>query len=113
MTKQALRIVSSSWNIESETGYKPITTFWQDFSIADKFGVAAVADTFKRAFNEWKSNYKFLTELVMVLNHKIWQWYKENPSLGQLYNKLWAMADSYAASNLKDEELQYFYEVTD
>ena len=30
------------WNIESETGYKPMTTFWQDFSIADAFGVAAV-----------------------------------------------------------------------
>ena len=62
------------WNIESETGYKPMTTFWQDFSIADAFGVAAVEDTFKRAFNEWKGNYKYLTELVMVLNHKIAQW---------------------------------------
>ena len=30
------------------------TTFWQDFSIADAFGVAAIKDTFKRAFAEWK-----------------------------------------------------------
>lgn len=59
------------WNIESLCGYKPMTTFWQDFSIADAFGIAAVVDTFKRAFKEWKDNYKYLTELVMVLNHKI------------------------------------------
>lgn len=39
-------------NIENETGYKPITTFYQDFSIADKLGLDAIKDTFKRAFNE-------------------------------------------------------------
>lgn len=63
------------WNVEEELGYKPITTFWQDFSIAEKFGAASVKDTFKRAFAEWKGDYKYLTELVMVLNHKIWQHY--------------------------------------
>lgn len=26
------------WDIEEETGYKPITTFWMDFSIADNYG---------------------------------------------------------------------------
>ena len=54
-------------------GYETFTTFWQDFSIADRFGVAAIKDTFTRAFNEWKHDYKYLTELVMVLNWKIWQ----------------------------------------
>lgn len=75
------------WNIESITGYKPQTTFWQDFSIADRFGVTAVQDTFNRAFAEWKSNYIYLTEMVMVLNHKIWQWYQKNDELSKLYDK--------------------------
>ena len=101
------------WNVESETGYKPMTTFWQDFSIADAFGNAAVADTFKRAFNEWKGNYKYLTELVMVLNHKIAQWYEKNMPLAKLYNDAWTIADSYAVNNLKGNELNYFYDVTD
>ena len=48
------------------------STFWMDFSIADRFGLNAIQDTFNRAFGEWKSNYKMLTELVGVLNHKIW-----------------------------------------
>ena len=38
-------------------GYVLTTTFWEDFSIADRFGEAAIKDTFKRAFNEWKGNY--------------------------------------------------------
>ena len=35
-----------------ENGYETFTTFWMDFSIADKFGVNAVNDTYIRAFNE-------------------------------------------------------------
>ena len=101
------------WNIESETGYKPMTTFWQDFSIADAFGVAVVEDTFKRAFNEWKGNYRYLTELVMVLNHKIAQWYERNMPLAKLYNDAWNIADNYAVNHLQGDELNYFYNVTD
>lgn len=103
----------SRWNIEEVTGYKPITTFWEDFSIADAFGKDAIQDTFNRAFNEWKGNYKYLTELVMVLNHKIWQWYEKNDEYGRLYNDLWEQADNYACENLKGEELSYFYSTTD
>ena len=40
-----------------ENGYDLITTFWEDFS--DKYGIAGVKDTYKRAFSEWKGNYKF------------------------------------------------------
>jgi len=102
-----------SWNIESETGYKPQTTFWDDFTIADRFGESAIKDTFERAFNEWKGNHIYLTELVMVLNWKIWQWYETKPKYGELYNGLWEKADEYAISHLKGEELSYFYSTTD
>ena len=67
-----------TWNIEEMTGYKPISTFYEDFSIADMFGVNAVKDTYKRAMASWKNDYKMLTELVMVLNWKIWRWYESN-----------------------------------
>ena len=58
-----------NWNIEELTGYKPVTTFYQDFSIAEKYGIDGIKDTYQRAFEEWKDDYKFLTELVMVLNN--------------------------------------------
>lgn len=93
--------------------YECTTTFWTDFSIADMFGVNAIKDTFDRAFKEWKNDYKYLTELVMVLNHKIWQWYERNEVIAEVYNELWEKADAYACENLKGKELSYFYSTTD
>ena len=101
------------WTIEEQTGYKPITTFYSDFSIADAYGSNAVEDTYKRAFAEWKSDYKYLTELVMVLNWKIWEWYEKSDILCNLYHVLWSQADEYACEHLKGKELEYFYRVTD
>ena len=90
------------------------TTFWMDFTIADKFGVSAIKDTFKRAFAEWKTDYRYLTDLVLVLNHKIWEHYeKGNEAFARVYNDLWEKADNYACTHLKGEEIAYFYRVTD
>lgn len=94
-------------------GYETQTTFWEDFSIADMFGAEAVKDTFNRAFKGWKDNYIYLTELVMVLNWKVWQHYENNEPLAKLYQELWQKADYYACNNLKDEEAEYFFRVTD
>jgi hypothetical protein len=103
-----------TWNIEAMTGYKPITTFYEDFSIADHFGKAAVKDTFRRAFETAIfMGYKELTEFVMALNWKIWEHYGHNEDLARLYNDLWEKADLYAQENLKGEELSYFYRTTD
>ena len=68
---------------------------------------------YNRAFKEWNEDYKFLTELVLVLNHKIWQHHKSRPEVAALYNDLWKQADLYAVENLKADELNYFFEVTD
>ena len=38
----------------SENGNEVKTTFWEDFSIAERFGLSAIQDTFNRAFKEWK-----------------------------------------------------------
>ena len=90
------------------------TTFWMDFTIADKFGVSAIKDTFKRAFAEWKTDYRYLTDLVLVLNHKIWEHYeKGNEAFAKVYNELWEKADEYACTHLKGDEIAYFYRVTD
>ncbi len=90
------------------------TTFWSDFSIADRFGVAGIKDTYKRAFAEWKDDYVYLTELVIVLNHKIWQhWEDGNEDVARIYNELWMKADGYAMEHLKGDELNYFIRTTD
>ena len=94
-------------------GYEMTTTFWDDFTIADCFGETAIKDTFKRAFKEWKTDYIYLTELVIVLNHKIWQYYLKNDAYARLYTELWSKADHYATTHLKGEELSHFYQITD
>lgn len=120
------------WNIEEVMGYKPQTTFWSDFSIAEVFGksdpekgLAAVKDTFNRAFPEWRTNAVYVTELVMVLNHKIWFWYDvmnkhKDPAivsyadqLSRLYDELWREADTWCLDHLKGEDIQYYIKTTD
>jgi hypothetical protein len=95
-------------------GYEQKTTFFSDLSIADAFGIPAIKDTYDRAFEMWHKNYIYLTELVMVLNWKIWQHHEEGrEEYAQLYDKLWKEADEYACNHLKGEELAYFYRTTD
>lgn len=90
------------------------TTFKMDFTIADRFGIKAIKDTYKRAFNEWKSNYKYLTFLVLNLNLKMWEhWEKHNEEYTRLYNDLWETADNWAIDNLKGDELKYYLDILD
>ena len=98
---------------EGAFGYTQITTFYEDFGIAEPFGKNAILDTYKRGLEYAKTDYKVLTEFVMVLNWKIWEHYEKNEALARIYNDLWQKADAYATNNLKGEELRYFYRTTD
>jgi len=98
---------------ESAFGYTQITTFYMDFGIAEPFGKRAIMDTYRRAMDYADTDYKVLTELVMVLNWKIWEHYETNPELAEIYNDLWEKADEYALDNLKGDELSYFLSTTD
>ena len=68
-----IKVKMFDWNsfARENMGYEAQTTFWSDFSIADRFGAAAVRDTFERAMKEWKCNHIYLTELVMVTPARI------------------------------------------
>lgn len=102
------------WNIEEMTGYKPKTTFYEDFSIADAFGIGAVKDTYKRAFETAKfMGYEYLTEFIMALNWKIWEHYEKNEPLARVYNELWEKASDYAEETLTGDELSYYYKTID
>jgi len=94
--------------------YEFKTTFWNDFTIADAFGEDAVRDTFARAFDEWKSNTAYVTELVMVTNWKCWEHYENgNRAMSELYAELYHEADSWCLDNLRGADLEYFFKTTD
>lgn len=100
------------WNIEAMTGYEPKTTFYTDFSIAERFGVDGIMDTYSRAFRSWKKNVEYITELVMVLNWKIFE-HQDNGLFCRIYQKLWLTLDGWCQENLKGDDLAYYYRTTD
>ena len=95
------------------TGYKPRTTFWEDFSIAEFYGTDSIKNTYKKIFNEWNSNYIYLTELTMVLNWKVWYWHEQNGIVADIYNKLYRQTNQFATEMLKGNELIYFLRTVD
>lgn len=94
-------------------GYELKTTFWEDFTIADSFGEDAIKDTFKRAFNEWKNNVEYVTELVMVMSWKSCSYFGKNDELMVLYSNLYHEVDEWCMDNLKDDDLVYYIQTTD
>lgn len=102
-----------TFDSEGFCGYTQITTFFSDFSIADIFGKSAVMDTYKRAFRDWKHDYKYITELNMVLNWKSWQHVDDDPNLSNLYIELYYKLRDWCFDNLKGEALSYYIRTTD
>jgi len=94
-------------------GYEMKTTFWEDFTIADAFGVSAIEDTYNRAFNGWKHDYVYITELSLVLNWKMFQWYEKDDSKYQIYYDLYTKLDAWCMDNLINSELIYYIHTTD
>ena len=106
-------VAVKDWNIQELTGYTPITTYYTDFGIAERFGTKAICDTYKQAKQNWGNNIKYFTEIVMVLNWKIWEHHEHNREYALLYNKLWEEAENYAMKNFKGEDLDYFLRTVD
>lgn len=96
-----------------ENGYEIKTTFWSDFSIADAFGIDAIKDTFNRAFNEWKNNTEYVTELACVMSWKSCVWYEKNNEYSMLYADYYHKVDEWCMNNLKGKDMNYYLKWTD
>lgn len=94
--------------------YKFKTTFWSDFTISEAFGDDAIKDTFNRAFNEWKTDVVYVTELAIVMNWKCWHWYdNNNQERSKLYADYYYQVRDWALDNLKGKDLKYYLDNTD
>ena len=102
-------------NLEAMTSYRPKTTFFSDFSIAEFCGREnAVRETYSRVLNSWIRDIEYMTELCMVLNHKIWEWHNRNDNvMTHCYNDLWNHCSQFIEEHFTGDDLQYYYEVTD
>lgn len=101
--------------VAAMSGYQRKTTFWSDFTIAEKMErEKGIRDTYKRAFQAWKDDVTYMAELVLVLNHKIWDLYEKDEELARVYNELWEEAQDYAYEHFTSEEdSAYLFNVLD
>ena len=101
--------------LEQFTDWRPVTLYWQRFSIAESFGKEEVERVYHEIFAEAKKDYKLLTELVMILNHKSWQ-HCEYIALSEFcrtYADLFRETKKYAETHLERDELHYFLDTID
>lgn len=101
------------WNIEEVTGYKSFTTFYTDFSISEIFGIESIEETYNTCLMNWKTNYKYITELYLAINWKMFRWYHNDTRYYECYLKLFRELEEWCLENFTKEELEYFYKVTD
>lgn len=101
------------WKIEALTGYKPHTTFYTDFSLSDPYGIVAVTATYNKRFEESKASVVNMTELVLVLQWKVYEHYDENRTLAKFYQSMWEVTDRWCRENFKDNDLKYYRDKTE
>ena len=101
-------------------GYKCVTNLWDEFTKAERSGIPAIRATYNRVMRERSNDVVYLTELVMVLNHKISQWYDGDNSdnglhteIARAYSDLWVKTAEYAGTHLEGEDLAYYYNMMD
>lgn len=96
--------------------YERKTTFYSDLSIAEFYGTESVMDTYRRVMKEWLPNIVYITEFVLCLNHKSWEWHANGDSgMTSLYVDLYRKAVNEVLNHYKgdNEALGYYYQVTD
>lgn len=99
------------------------TTFMMDYAIADRFGPDAVRDTYRRAFDAWKDDVRYMADMVIVLNQRCWMWYAKYERSGderaeefsRLYAALYHRANDYCYGRWEygTEEAEYYFRMTD
>ena len=99
------------------SSYVPFTTYASDFILAEIEGSAGVIKTAKDAWNNWKTDYKWATEIIMTINFLAWFHYDVdvNLSLSELYSELYYkyMDLYYEQFEGNSEATEYFFEMTD
>ena len=108
-----MEIMEQKQSLERQFDFHFETTFWEEFSLADNYGSEGVIEHYNLVFNQWKDYLRFLTELVLVLNWKIYQWYQVDDTLGKTYDELWKRTDQYVLDTSKGDKLHYYLSTLD
>lgn len=99
--------------ITLDNGYKMQTTFISDFKIASAFGASAVQDTFDNAYECYRDNLVYATELAISMSIWSCHFYDINQELSLLYSDLYHKIDNWCMSHFKGKDLQFYINITD
>lgn len=115
MSERTFTIKLPNWSMAEFIGYTPITTFWEDFSVAEKGGIVAINKTFNVAFNEWKTNIKYIAELELVMGHKaeFFASYLRNNKLKEIYYDYYKHLNNSQIEEIYSSYIDKFYEIHD
>ena len=92
--------------------------FWAAFTDAEETGNMTVITIASILYQRWRDEIHELTDLVMVINHKSWEHYRNgNNGFQELYTDLYyeyyEKAINYLESKKRDSELSYFIRTLD
>ena len=97
--------------------YEYKTNFMYDFAAIDEKGEVAIRALAQKLFDTYKDNIVYLTELIMVINHRSWYWYNIDDELCDIYTRLYYDFDEKAINYLEEqgneENLSYFFRTLD
>lgn len=80
-------------------------TFAQDFAIALMFGgLKSVEETYKRAFEEWKKDIRYITALAITVNHLGWKYWDKDEKVGKKFFEYWEKLDAFILDGEEDGE---------
>ena len=102
------------WRMAKDINYQPKTNFWDMFTEVEpkEEKIKQLAETL---FKKYENDYKALTELVMVINHKSWEHSNHNTVLSILYSNLYYKYDQMAMKVLdkNKETIEYYFKTLD
>ena len=92
--------------------------FWQAFTEAEEDGEATVVTIASILYQRWRDDIEELTDLVMIINHKSWDHYRNGNAKYQevyteLYYKYYEKALDYLEKEGREDDLRYFIRTLD
>lgn len=97
----------------AEDREKDLYDFYQQFSEAEKGGHDQVVEKFYELFEQGESDYKKMTELCVITNHKMWDSIQSDKALAYLYGEFYDCVNLWVDKHFTESEFDYFYRVTD
>lgn len=106
------------WKMAEQIGYTPATNLWEKFTECEFNGLEAIDSFAEEVFNLYKDNIIYLTEFIMVINHKCWYWFEHGDNhiarfYSELYHEFDERAINYIESNMDNEAMTYYFRTLD